>query len=346
MFEDDGELIVKLYKQGHTYEEIRSLTGFTFSKISKYVKGIRTKSEVRLLSLSKGRCKLSENGRLKLIENGIKSCQKSNKYYTKPEILFKNILNEIKIGVKFPEFIKENKNVVDDEGYEQYILYQYPIQRYVLDYVDVVNMIAININGDYWHANPLLYDSDNLGKLQKINVRQDKNKRIFLEKNNWKVVDIWESEIYWNKPLVIEKLRAVGITEARLDYTQEEKVQFLHCLPFSDWSTTLKKLWFKKDRKPRKESQKITKVCKCGKEFICVKREKREQKYCSKECVHRFNTNKNKPLKEELEKLIKDFSFVQLGKRFGVSDVTIKKWCKNYGIIIGKRFGFRSIEYR
>ena len=341
---NDNELIIESYKQGKTYREIKEITGFNFTKISKNVKGMRTLKQAKELSLKRGRWKLTEQGGMSLSRNGINSCRKTGKYYTKPEMMFRDLLNEMNVGVKFPDFIKEIKNVVDDEGYEQYVLCQYPIQRYVVDYVDVINMIAININGDYWHANPLLYDSDNLGKLQKINVRQDKNKRIFLEKNNWKVVDIWESEIYWNKVLVIEKLRAVGITEARLDYTQEEKVQFLHCSPFSDWSTTLKKLWFKKDRKPKKESQKITKVCKCGKEFVCVKREKREQKYCSKECFYRFNTNENKPLKEELEKLIKDFSFVRLGKRFGVSDNTIKKWCKNYGIITGKRLGFRSIE--
>ena len=68
------------------------------------------------------------------------------------------------------------------------MLYQYPIQRYVVDFADVKKKIVININGDYWHANPLLYDRNNLGKLQQINVRQDKNKKIFLEKTDGKLL--------------------------------------------------------------------------------------------------------------------------------------------------------------
>lgn len=58
-----------------------------------------------------------------------------------------------------------------------------------------------------------------------------KTKKFFWKKNGWKVVDIWESEIYWNKEFVKEKIRAVGITEARLDYTQKTGVQFPHCPP-------------------------------------------------------------------------------------------------------------------
>ncbi len=38
------------------------------------------------------------------------------------------------------------------------------------------------------------------------------------------------------------------------------------------------------------------------------------------------------PSKEELFSLIKTTSFVELGKRFGVCDKTVVKWCKNYGL--------------
>lgn len=168
-----------------------------------------------------------------------------------------------------------------------------------------------------------------------------KIKKNFFEKNGWKIIDIWESEIYWNKELVKEKIRAVGITEARLDYTQKTRVQFPHCPPL-DWSEKLKKLWFKKDRKPRKKSERITKICKCGKEFICIKRKKREQKYCSRECVNKFNVSKNKPSKKVLEKLINEMSFVKIGKKYNVSDKTIKNWCEKYGIITGNRLGYWS----
>lgn len=185
--ENECQLIVELYKQGKSYREIREMTGFNFTKISKNVRGMRTLKQARKISLQKGRWKLTEQGRMSLSKNGINSSQKTGKYYTKPEIMFKEILNEVGVGVKFPDYIKEIKGVQDDCN-DNYVLYQYPIQRYVVDFADVNKKIVININGDYWHANPLLYYRNNLGKLQQINVRQDKNKKIFLEKTDGKLL--------------------------------------------------------------------------------------------------------------------------------------------------------------
>lgn len=41
---------------------------------------------------------------------------------------------------------------------------------------------------------------------------------------------------------------------------------------------------------------------------------------------------KNRPTKENLEQLIKERSFVEIGKSYGVSDNAIRKWCTRYGI--------------
>ena len=41
---------------------------------------------------------------------------------------------------------------------------------------------------------------------------------------------------------------------------------------------------------------------------------------------------KNRPDKEELLQLITTFSFVEVGKKYGVTDNTIRKWCKIYQI--------------
>lgn len=49
-------------------------------------------------------------------------------------------------------------------------------------------------------------------------------------------------------------------------------------------------------------------------------------------CLNKKNTNPNKPSKEILEQEIKEHSFLSLGKKYGVSDSAIRKWCKNYGI--------------
>lgn len=97
---------------------------------------------------------------------------------------------------------------------------------------------------------------------------------------------------------------------------------------------------FGKGRTKRLNNNKITieKSCNHSKEvshFYC--------KNCGKEivtkdaelCVECCNQNKRKvkrPTKEELLKLIKTKSFVQIGKMFGVSDNAIRKWCKQYNL--------------
>lgn len=54
------------------------------------------------------------------------------------------------------------------------------------------------------------------------------------------------------------------------------------------------------------------------------------------ECIKhmpRPNTRKVvRPSKETLEEEIKTTSFVKLGKKYGVTNVAVRKWCKSYGI--------------
>lgn len=50
------------------------------------------------------------------------------------------------------------------------------------------------------------------------------------------------------------------------------------------------------------------------------------------ECYNKTRINSNKPSKEELTELIKQYSFLELGRMFNLSDNTIRKWCKSYGI--------------
>lgn len=54
----------------------------------------------------------------------------------------------------------------------------------------------------------------------------------------------------------------------------------------------------------------------------------------SKMCIECYNKerSKNIPPKEELEKIIYVMSFVQIGKQYGVTDNTVRKWCKKYDL--------------
>jgi group I intron endonuclease len=50
------------------------------------------------------------------------------------------------------------------------------------------------------------------------------------------------------------------------------------------------------------------------------------------ECAHKAQRRTDRPEKLQLAQMIKDYGFKGTGKKFGVSDNAIKKWCKAYGI--------------
>ena len=54
-------------------------------------------------------------------------------------------------------------------------------------------------------------------------------------------------------------------------------------------------------------------------------------KYCVS-CYAKTKQTIDRPAKIDLAKMIKKSGFTNVGKRFGVSDQAIKKWCKSYGI--------------
>lgn len=328
----EKELIIKEYRSGLTYGEIVDKHGFSTSSICRLVKGIRTRSESRNNSQIKGRWEMSDEGRKKLSENGKKACIRSGKFWTKPERHFRDLLLEVGVGVRFPDYVKEIKKIEDDDA-DKILCYQYPIQRYIIDFVDLENKTAINVNGDYWHGNPLLYAPDKLGKMQKINVRQDSNKRIFLEKNGWTVVDIWESEIYWNKEFVKEKIRAIILGGKPDVYTDQTEVQLSYRPP--DWSDTIKRLWFKTDCPKRNKRMMLKKICAndlCKRDFETIDNGKKTNKYCNRLCSRIGSRKVLRPSAEELKKTIEKMPMTHVGKKYGVSDNAVRKWAIRYGI--------------
>ena len=321
------EKIIDMYDSGFTYKEIEKELKTNSSVICKLVKGRATISERRINCLKRGRYSLSEEGRKKLSENGKKSCQKTGKVWTKPEKEFHKILNEIGIGVKFPDEIKEIFNIKDDKN--PIIYFQYLIQRYICDFVYPENKIIFRVQGDFWHSNPLLYKEEDLTKIQKYNKIRDKNKKTYLEKYGWEVIDVWESDIYWRKDYVIKK--AIGAVGS-ISGLHPEGPQFDPGIAYSnkEWSQKLKDIWFKKSKGRPKKQIKIKECLVCKKEFEVKKIGKdRETKYCSCNC---YNINrrkvKNRPSKEQLLKEIKETNYCVVGRKYGVSDNAVRKWLK------------------
>lgn len=63
----------------------------------------------------------------------------------------------------------------------------------------------------------------------------------------------------------------------------------------------------------------------CGKEFIKIK----DKKYCCMTCK-RFGERKvqDRPSKEKIKKLLETNSYCAIGRMYGVTDNTIRKWLK------------------
>lgn len=68
------------------------------------------------------------------------------------------------------------------------------------------------------------------------------------------------------------------------------------------------------------KTHKIYYCIKCGKEIS------KGSTYCP-ECAHEQQRRAERPSRDELKYLIRNFPFTQLGKTYGVSDNAIKKWC-------------------
>lgn len=323
------EYIKKLYDSGLSYSQIREQTGKCYDAISKIVKGRRTHKESCALARQAGRGTITEDGRLKLSEIGKKLVKQNGKFWTKPERKFKQILNELGLGVIFSDYVRELYELDIDEN--QCIFHQYPIQRYVCDFVDVENKVIFRVNGDFWHANPILYDKENLTKIQKFNVARDKNSKIFFEKNGWNVCDVWESEIYWNVEVVKQKIRAMRKL-VNPPLLHSGNAEFNSQIAHSDWSERLRKNWFKNPK--GRPSGSVEKQCViCGNTFKIVKSKSKIRKCCSKKCKYANSRKVVRPTKKELVDLLKTMSWTALGKKYKVSDNCVKNWAKDYKIL-------------
>ena len=84
-----------------------------------------------------------------------------------------------------------------------------------------------------------------------------------------------------------------------------------------------------KEKPVERVMTKINKSClTCNKDFV-VGATDSDKQFCSQEC-YKFSIRKVKerPTKEKLLEELKTTSYIQLGKKYGVSDNAIRKWLK------------------
>jgi very-short-patch-repair endonuclease len=127
----------------------------------------------------------SERGREICRKGGIAAVNKRPKK-TKIERIVEEKLNEMNLNFKY-NFILGGK-------------YQY-------DFL-VGNNIILEVQGDYWHANPHIYGEGlkHLSERQLFKVERDREKKEYALSHNYKILYIWESEIYNENFSVLKEL--------------------------------------------------------------------------------------------------------------------------------------------
>jgi group I intron endonuclease len=66
--------------------------------------------------------------------------------------------------------------------------------------------------------------------------------------------------------------------------------------------------------------------------LVCGKEITTKNLYCSIQCSSKSQRKIDRPSSSQLENELRESNFMQVGKKYGVSDNTIRKWCKLYGM--------------
>ena len=112
-----------------------------------------------------------------------------------------------KIEQKVEEWLIEHK--ID---YDYSCILGFGDNCYQYDFIIHGKRIFIEVQGDYWHGNPLLFNEDGLNGKRKLNEIQllkrkiDDKKREFAESKNFKIIYIWESDINKNNYTALEEI--------------------------------------------------------------------------------------------------------------------------------------------
>lgn len=119
------------------------------------------------------------------------------------------------------------------------------------------------------------------------------------------------------------------------DISEEMKKCILLCCnchreihyPDKDTNFTLKTSYYKK-----RDTEIILSMQRKSKEYFCVdcgKKISRNRARCQK-CAELHNRKVVRPNREDFKKEIKEKSFISLGKKYGLSDNAIRKWCDSF----------------
>ena len=135
--------------------------------------------------------------------------------------------------------------------------------------------------------------------------------------NDLKTTDMYHREIAEKWNISIEMVQGINTGRYWFIETENYPLQKLH--KGNSRRGLEKKIWYCQD---------------CGKEIS------KGSNYC-KDCWDKHQRKvSNRPNREELKQLIRTTPFIKIGQQFGVSDNTIRKWCK------AENLPFKSTEIK
>lgn len=215
--------------------------------------------------------------------------------------------------MSYPE--KRFKTVLNNMGIKGWI-YNYQCGRYSYDFAFPLLKLDVEIDGG-------------THMLEKV-IKSDRERDKWSISQGWKVLRFTAKECHNNLGICIDKLLSV-ISNLNPKY---DLYDINH-----KWEEIKPKLMVKNKNGEKIKYYNIVKrkypiSCNyCKKEFIPSRN---IYKFCSKKCVGMFNSITQKrvtrPPPIQLIEEIKSTNFCIVGRKYGVSDNAIRKWCKSYNI--------------
>lgn len=214
-------------------------------------------------------------------------------------------------NVSYPEqcFI----NMLHDYGFDRkYLIYkEYSVFPYFIDFAFIDMKLAVEVDGAQ-HLEP-------------ERAERDRKKDNLLVENGWSVIRFTASDVMRNSSMVAD------ILKEHLETVSTPLIERIGILK----SPTKKE--HKNGSKTKKEKVVHVGILKAPKTRQPIPREVNGRTKLQNEASYKQRKVKNRPSKEELEKLTHNESFIEIGRRYGVSDNTIRKWCKQYGLEYRKK---------
>jgi len=126
---------------------------------------------------------------------GLEGAKERRKFFS--EFSRKMVIKRIKNN-EFPFFNTKIEIAMANEMKKRHIYFvsQFEVDgKFVCDFAIPSIKLIVECDGDYWHGNPLIYNKNNLNKIQIGKIQRDKFKDKYLKRKGWKVIRFYESDI-------------------------------------------------------------------------------------------------------------------------------------------------------